>query len=281
MSANKLIGSNTPRYKAIRSNNTHIILHFEQVLTKLKALCFEKELIASNESADPRQPLYVQSEDLSRSVLKKIGLHQKWYDIFMTVLDNFPELKDIKHSIEKSYALEDGSQFESLPRRSPRLKEISQRQSDCHSKNVHPTDQDSGVSGVTVYSESQIGDAIEEQFSSDDEQARLLNNSEQKEDNVFATSSSVAVSSEGVHLLAGKPMFTSTPAENCTSPVDTRSETTSQLVLQGHDKYPTSKNELEERLRQMVEEQSKTIEDLGGEVSEKDVVIDNLKKELN
>ncbi len=282
MSANKLIGRNTLQYKAIRSNYYHIILNFEQVLTKLTALCFEKELISTNERDDPRQPLYDRSEALLMRILRKVELHQKWYDVFLTVLEEFPELSDIKLSIESSYASEDGSQFESLPRRSSRLKE---RQSDSHSKNVHPTDLDSVVSGVAVYSESQNGDAIEEQFSSDDEQARLLNNSEQKEDNVFATSSSVDVSSEGVHLLAGKPiMFTntkSTPAENCTSPVDTRSETTSQLVLQGHDKYPTSKNELEERLRQKLDEHSKTIEDLGGEVSERDAVIENLKKELN
>ena len=81
-------------YRAIRNNYYHIVLNFEQVLSKLKALCFEKELIATNESVDPRQSFYERSEAseaLLVSILKKVELHQKWYDIFLTVLDEFPD----------------------------------------------------------------------------------------------------------------------------------------------------------------------------------------------
>ncbi len=227
MSANKLSGINTLQYKAIRKNYYHIVLSFEQVLTKLTALCFEKELISTNERDDPRQPLYDRSEALLMRILRKVELHQKWYYVFLTVLDEYPELSDIKLSIESSYASEDGSQFASLPRiaslprrRSSRLEdsEISHRHSEsdlAHSKNIHPTDLDSGVLVVADYSEFKNGDAIEnvpeEEVSVDDEQPRLLSNSELNEDGVSATSNSVAVSSEGVHSLAGTPiMFNAT-----------------------------------------------------------------------
>ncbi len=284
-SANKLSGCNTPQYKAIRKNYTHIVLNFEQVLTKLKALCFEKELIATNESVDPRQPLYDLSGDLLRSILKKVELHQKWYDVFLTVLDEFPELRDIKLTIQDFYA------------------------SEIHSKNVPPTNLDSGVSGVA---ESKNGDTLEnapeEELSGDDEQP---SNSEQNKDgvsatsnSVSATSNSVSVSSCDVHSLAGKPIMI-TANSNTKSPlagnylppvsVEDSGERTSHVVVQGSDKLDLSskginnkylkseKKQLEEKigkLRQTVKEQSKTIEDLGGEVSEKDVVIDNLEKEL-
>ncbi len=273
MSANKLSGRNTLQYKAIRKNYTHIILNFVQVLTKLKALCFEKELIATNENVDPRQPLYDQSDDLLRNILKKVEFHQKWYDVFLIVLDEFPELRDIKLAIQGSYA------------------------SEIHSKNVLPTNLDSGVSGVT---ESKNGDTLEnapvEELSGDDEQPI---NSEQNEDGVFPTSNSVAVSSEGVHSLAGTPIMfiatTSPLAGNYLPPesVETSSERTSQVVIQGYDNlsskginnnYLKSENkQLEEKirkLRQTVKEQSKKIEHLGGEVSERDFVIDNFEKEL-
>ncbi len=92
MSANKQSGCKTLQYKAIRSKYYHLILNFEQVLPKLKALCFQKELIASNERHDPSQSLYELSEDLLVSILRKVELHQKWYDEFLTVLDEFPEL---------------------------------------------------------------------------------------------------------------------------------------------------------------------------------------------
>ncbi len=109
MSANKLSqsGRNTLQYKAIRNNYYHIVLNFEQVLTKLKALCCEKELVSTNERDDPRQPLYDRSETLLVMILRKVELHQKWYDVFLTVLEEFPELSDIKLSIESSYASED------------------------------------------------------------------------------------------------------------------------------------------------------------------------------
>ncbi len=315
MSANKLSGCNTLQYKAIRKNYYHIVLSFEQVLTKLTALCFEKELVSTNERDDPRQPLYDRSEALLTRILRKVELHQKWYYVFLTVLGEFPELSDIKLSIESSYASEEGSQFASLPRRRisrPEDSGISRRHSEsdlAHSKNVHPTDLDSGVSGVAVYSTFKNGDAIEnvpeeEEVSVNDKQPRLLINSKKNEDGVSATSNSVAVSSEGVHSLAGKPIMFTAPksplAGNYRPPVsvEARGERTSQVMLQSHDKLNISSNDrgtdskylrsekkqLEEKigkLQQTVDEYSKTIEDLGEEVSERDAVIENLEKELN
>ncbi len=272
MSANKLSGRNTLQYNAIRKNYYHIVLSFAQVLTKLKALCFEKELISTNEWDDPRQPLYDRSEALLMMILRKVELHQKWYDVFLTVLDEFPELRAMKLTIESSYA------------------------SEIHSKNVPPTDLDSGVSGVA---ESKNGDTLEiapeEELSGDDEQP---SNSEQNRDGVSATSNSVTVSSGGVHSLAimitANSNTKSPHAGNYLPPVSVEDsgERTSQVVMQGSDeldlsskdKYLKSENkQLEEKIGKLpktVEEQSKTIEGLGGEVSERDVVIDNLKQEL-
>ncbi len=242
-STNKQSGRSTLQYKAIRKNYYHIVLNLEQVLTKITTLCFEKEIISTTERDDPRQPLYDQSAALLRKILSKVELDQKWYDVFLTVLDEFPELSDIKDSIESSYASEEGSQFASLPRRrSPRLEEInrrhseslprgcprleesSRRHSETHSKSVHPTghltDLDLGVSWVTINSNSQNDENVE--FPSDD---GLLN----------------------------------------------KDRITDSKYLQEKIK----------KLRQTVKEQSKIIEDLGGKVYERDTVIENLKKELN
>ncbi len=105
-------GTETPQYKAIKSNFADLSLCLEQVLREVTAKCFEKDLInkASRDTANNQKQLNsVRSGGLINTILYKIESHIKWYEVFMEILEEFTELDDIVQDITTSFTTASGS----------------------------------------------------------------------------------------------------------------------------------------------------------------------------
>ena len=104
-------GSLTPRYKIIRSKFYTLAVSCEQVLPQLTTLSFEKELLSKNDMQElsvSGQTVFEKSKSFLERILKKIEIDQKWYDVFLSVTQNFTELGDIAKDIEKELLQENG-----------------------------------------------------------------------------------------------------------------------------------------------------------------------------
>ena len=108
----RIDGPNTPRYKVVQGHFYPLVLHFEQDLTKIAAMLFEKKLIAINDfeqASNSNQPSFDRSSALLRRVLKKIHIKQSWYDVFIEVLHGIGELADITGEVETALKMEEES----------------------------------------------------------------------------------------------------------------------------------------------------------------------------
>ncbi len=102
-SVDKKRGRNTPEYKAVRRNYSTLALSIEQLLPRLTAECFGKNLI----SVDERNSIKEKSSSegstfLLNSILSKIELDCKWYRQFISILVGYPELEKIRCEVDEA-----------------------------------------------------------------------------------------------------------------------------------------------------------------------------------
>ncbi len=102
-------GCSTPEYRAVRGHYLQLALNFEPILPRLTAKCFERDLISVNERDainNKRQPLFDRSTLLLDSLLKKIELDHKRYNVlFSIILRDFPELEDVRCEVNEALIL--------------------------------------------------------------------------------------------------------------------------------------------------------------------------------
>ncbi len=105
-------GEKTPQYRAIKNNYAGLGSSLQQVLLKVTANCFEKELIGTTErdrANNQREPEAVRSGGLVDAILKKIKINIRWHEVFMRILEEFTELDDIVQDITTSFTTASGS----------------------------------------------------------------------------------------------------------------------------------------------------------------------------
>ena len=107
-------GPNTSKYKVVRGHFYPLVLHFEQDLTKIAAMLFEKGLIstADLDQARTNQPSFDRSSALMTKVLKKIEINQRLCDVFIEVLEDNHELADIASEVKEALKLEESCKSE-------------------------------------------------------------------------------------------------------------------------------------------------------------------------
>ena len=133
-------GQSTPKYMVIRANISTLILNFEPVLQPLATKCFEKRLI--NEMSISGKTEREKATSLTNIILKKIEVNVKWYDVFYSIAQEFPELKDIAEDIGQQLKEIESGLLQNFPskkrklsassitnRRSARLQHRSRRSS--------------------------------------------------------------------------------------------------------------------------------------------------------
>ncbi len=103
-SVDKKRGCNTPEYTAVRSNYLRLALSIEQLLPRLTAECFGKNLIsvAERNSISKEKSSPEGSTLLLNSILSKIELDYKWYGQFISILGGYPELKKIRCEVDEA-----------------------------------------------------------------------------------------------------------------------------------------------------------------------------------
>ena len=103
-SVDKKRGCNTPEYTAVRSNYLRLALSIEQLLPRLTAECFGKNLIsvAERNSISKEKSSPEGSTLLLDSILSKIELDYKWYGQFISILGGYPELKKIRCEVDEA-----------------------------------------------------------------------------------------------------------------------------------------------------------------------------------
>ena len=105
-------GTGTPQYRVIKDNYSGLGLNLEPVLRRVTAKCFDKYLIGTFErdrANSQRETVAVRSGGLVDTILKKIESNIKWYDVFMKILKEFPELEGIVHDITTSFTTASGN----------------------------------------------------------------------------------------------------------------------------------------------------------------------------
>ncbi len=108
----KLKGTKTPRYRAIKINSASLGLSLEPVLGEVTAKCFQEDLISKNDRDKAKNQRELKSDrsgGLVDAILDKIESHSKWYDVFMKILEEFPELDDTVRDITTSFTTASGS----------------------------------------------------------------------------------------------------------------------------------------------------------------------------
>ncbi len=186
-----LCGPSTPRYKVVQGHFYPLVLNFEQVLTQLAPKCFERSLISEHDlqrASNPRQPAFERSSALLKKILKKIECEQRMYEVFVSVLHEISELKDIASELEIALRKEEDcsnaspvlSQRHSSRRSSKltRSRPLSRRYSDSDivkSKSDDVSEDsaelDSGVSKDVQVSSYLGGDSLQEEAELDDSSA--------------------------------------------------------------------------------------------------------------
>ena len=181
-------GAHTARYRVVQGHFYPLVLNFEQLLVQLAAKFFEQHLIGKHDlerASNPRQPAFERSSALLRRILRKIEQDQRMYDVFVSVLDAIPKLKDIASELELALKKEEDCSHASpamvrhhLPRRAsrrPQPKVIGRRHSDSDiiSSKVDDTSEDSveldsGLAGDLQASAYAAGDTLQDVIEVDD-----------------------------------------------------------------------------------------------------------------
>ena len=94
----------SPQYRVFRGNLYTIAASSEQVLPELLNKSLERKLLSDNDFKtlwSSPQNEFEKSTQLMDKILKKIDNDKKCYDAFLSVLLEFPELKDIAHDMKE------------------------------------------------------------------------------------------------------------------------------------------------------------------------------------
>ena len=95
----------SPQYQVVRANLLMLAKSSEQVFPELLTKSFEKKLLSDNDLKKLSSSQQTKSEKYAQLILKKIDNDKKCYDTFLSVLLEFPELKDIAHDMKEELSL--------------------------------------------------------------------------------------------------------------------------------------------------------------------------------
>ncbi len=95
-------GQNTAKYKAVRNNYCELVTSFQNVFSHIIAKLFEKHLITTNENSYAKKA-GASCGILLDCILGGIELDAGKYDVFFSILQEFPSLECVTETVEISF----------------------------------------------------------------------------------------------------------------------------------------------------------------------------------